>query len=122
LLDLGQKLSPPIWETVSEYAFAGDARRIFANNVAAILEDPAYGAEVHRGSRVIYENPKARNPVNILLFGDSCASQRDHLLTGPLAETAHSVEFVWSPTLDWRQRAAVTPDWREYKAPGMGRM
>jgi hypothetical protein len=110
LLDLGQKLTPQKWETVSEYAFAGDARRTLVNPVAAILEDPAYGSEIHRGSRVIYENAKARNPLKILLFGDSYASQRDNFLTGLLAETARSVEFVWSSSLDWRHVKQIRPD------------
>jgi alginate O-acetyltransferase complex protein AlgJ len=110
LLDLGQKLTPQRWETFSEYAFAGDARRIYANHVAAILENPVFGAEIHRGSRVIYENAKARNPVKILLFGDSFASQRDNFLTGLLAETAQSVEFVWSSSVDWRYVKRRRPD------------
>lgn len=110
MLDLGQKLSPQRWETVSEYAFAGDARRTLVNCVAAILEDPAYGSEIHRGSRVIYQNPKARNRLKILLFGDSYASQRDNFLTGLFAETAQSVEFVWSSSLDWRHVKQVRPD------------
>lgn len=109
-MDLGLKLDPPRWEEVKEYDFAGSAQRIFLNRVGAFLEDPAFGSEIHIGSRSIFENENARNPLKILLFGDSYASQRANFLTGLLAETARRVEFVWSSSVDWGHVKKNKPD------------
>lgn len=109
-MDLGLKLEPERWEQVREYDFAGAARRVFVNKVGEILENPAFGSEIHLGSRSIFENEGARNPLRIMLFGDSYASQRANFLTGLLAATAQRVEFIWSSSLDWRHVEKCKPD------------
>ncbi len=109
-MDLGVKLEPARWEQVAEYEFSGSARRVFVNGVSDILEDPAYGGEIHLGSRSIFENHNARNPQRILLFGDSFASQRENFLTGLLAGNARRVEFIWSSSIDWRHVKKNKPD------------
>jgi hypothetical protein len=109
-MDLGVKLDPARWEQVVEYDFSGQAQRIFINRVGSILENPDFGAEIHVGSRSIYENRNARNNAKIILYGDSYAGQRANFLTGLLAETTKNVEFVWSSDVDWRHVKKTKPD------------
>jgi hypothetical protein len=65
----------------------------------------------HVGSNVVFVNrePNANDKV-IVLFGDSFAEYRPHLLTGMLAETFRELHFVWSISIDWNYVKRVKPD------------
>jgi len=109
-MDLGGKVNPVQWEAIRESDFSGTARRTFINSVTAILENPAFGSEIHVGSRVAFVNSDARNTQKVLIFGDSYASQRMNMLTGLFAGTVRNVEFIWSANIDWSFVKAAKPD------------
>lgn len=110
IMDLGGKFDPPRWEQIREIDWIAGARRIYANAVVRILEDPVHGGDIHVGAHAAYRNEKAPNDVRILLFGDSFAGVGSDRLTAQLAETARELIFVWSANVDWRLVKRVKPD------------
>lgn len=109
-MDLGGRLDPIRYETIRKYDYARKARRVWTNSITACLEDPAYGELIHVGARARFDNPAARNDCKLLLVGDSYAGASSGMLTGMLAETVRSLEFVWSSEVDWRLVRAIRPD------------
>ena len=101
VMDLGGRIDPMPWETVRTYDFLQSARRTSVNRVTRYLEDPQYRELIHVGSRARFENPAAPNPKRAMLIGDSYALPSATRLTGMMAETFRSLEFVWSNSVDW---------------------
>lgn len=110
MMDLGSKLTPPVWENILEVDWLQDARRVYANAVVRLLETPEHGGEIHVGCHARFRNPRAVNACKVLLFGDSFSSAGPDLLTALLAETVSDLEFVWSANVDWRLVERVKPD------------
>lgn len=110
VMDLGGKFDPPLWEEVREIDWLSDARRVYANRIAHILETPLHGGAIHVGAHVVFRNEKAPNDKKILLFGDSFAAVGTDRLTAQLAETARELVFVWSANVDWGLVERVKPD------------
>ncbi|MGD9543891.1 MAG: hypothetical protein AB7F41_09545 [Methylocystis sp.] len=110
IMDLGGKFDPPRWEEIREIDWIAGARRVYANAVVRILEDPVHGGDIHVGAHAVYRNEHAPNDVRILLFGDSFAGVGPDRLTAQLAETARELIFVWSSNVDWRLVKRVKPD------------
>ncbi|MEA2856985.1 MAG: hypothetical protein QOH98_1306 [Methylobacteriaceae bacterium] len=111
ILDMGNKMDPPVYEPVKFYDFRVKSKRVWQNAITTYLEDQSFGAQIHVGTHVRYRNttPTAQNK-KILIFGDSFASQRGDALTAMLAETASDVEFVWSSNFDWSYIRQAKPD------------
>jgi alginate O-acetyltransferase complex protein AlgJ len=111
ILDMGNKMDPPVYEPVKFYDFRVKSKRVWQNAITSYLEDLSFGAQIHVGTHVRYQNtdPTAQKK-KILIFGDSFASQRGDALTAMLAETASDVEFVWSSNLDWSYIKRTKPD------------
>jgi hypothetical protein len=111
ILDMGNKMDPPVYEPVKFYDFRLKSKRVWQNAITTYLEDLSFGAQIHVGTHVRYQNtdPTAQNK-KILIFGDSFASQRGDALTAMLAETASDVEFVWSSNFDWSYIRQAKPD------------
>jgi alginate O-acetyltransferase complex protein AlgJ len=109
-MDLGGRVEPMRWETVRRYNFAQKSSRVWTNRVAQFLEDPAYQEEIHIGARSRFLNPTARNEKTALLVGDSYSRPGLDSLTGMLAETVRSLEFVWSSEIDWFLVKRTRPD------------
>ena len=113
LLDLGQKLDPPVVEQFHTGRVAQRARRVAANPLVCWKE--RHGLEndggLHVGSNVVFCNhhPGAVDKCAVL-FGDSFSEYRPHLLTGMLAETFRELHFVWSASIDWDYVRRVGPD------------
>jgi hypothetical protein len=112
-LDLGGKLTPPVKEEFSTVLFLKSARRVAVNSMVAFKERTKRENDggLHVGSNVVFCNHRA-DAVNksLVLFGDSFAEYRSHLLTGMLAETFREVHFVWSAGIDWSYVDRVKPD------------
>jgi hypothetical protein len=110
-MDLGAKLNPPVPEVFKFYDFTKNSTRTYADPIARYLETATKDVVMHVGSHVAFRND-ASSAANkkILIFGDSCASQRMDALTGMLAETAREVEFVWSSNFDWAYIKRARPD------------
>jgi hypothetical protein len=104
-------MDPPVYEPVKFYDFRLKSKRVWQNAITTYLEDLSFGAQIHVGTHVRYQNtdPTAQNK-KILIFGDSFASQRGDALTAMLAETASDVEFVWSSNFDWSYIRQAKPD------------
>jgi len=111
-LDLGSKLSPPVEELFSSRNALVRGRRTFANALVLYKEQNALEGEggLHIGSNVEFENEHAADPRTVVLFGDSFAEYRTHLLTGMLAETFARTHFIWSAQVDWGYVERVRPD------------
>jgi alginate O-acetyltransferase complex protein AlgJ len=113
LLDLGAKLDPPVREEFVMMSYPDGARRVAVNPLVAFKERTRRDNDIglHVGSNVVFCNyrPEAINKT-VVLFGDSFAEYRPHLLTGMLAETFREVHFVWSTSLDWGYIERVKPD------------
>lgn len=113
LLDLGAKLTPPVREEFTLVSFIESARRVAVNPMVAFKERTGRenDGRLHVGSNVVFCN---RRPgvvdKTVVLFGDSFAEYRPHLLTGMLAETFKEVHFVWSTNIDWSYVERVKPD------------
>ena len=110
VMDLGGRVDPMQWEAVRDFDFARDARRAWTNRVTRYLENPLYEEEVHVGARARFDNPGAPNDRTMLLFGDSFSRPASHSLTGMLAETVRSLEFIWSSSIDWSLVRSRRPD------------
>ncbi len=110
VMDLGGHLDPMPWETVRSYDYLRGARRTAVNRVTRYLEDPQYKELIHVGARAWFENPQAPNPQRAMLIGDSYALPSATRLTGMMAETFRSLEFVWSNSVDWRAIRWRRPD------------
>jgi hypothetical protein len=110
-MDLGAKLNPPVPEVFKFYDFTKNSTRTYANPIARYLDTATRDVVMHVGSHVTFRN-EASSAANkrILIFGDSCASQRMDALTGMLAETVREVEFIWSSNLDWAYVKRARPD------------
>lgn len=113
ILDLGAKLDPPVREEFQIRSFISNARRVAVNGIVAFKERMSRQNDIrlHVGSNVVFCNhrPTAADKV-VVLFGDSYAEYRTHLLTGMLAETFRELHFVWSMSLDWSYIERVKPD------------
>ena len=112
VLDLGGRMVPPVTEAFVSRSFLSRARRVEANALVRRKEASGeHAANLHVGSHVVYANaaPDAA-PVTVVLFGDSFAEYRPHLLTGMLAETVRALHFIWSSSIDWRYVERVRPD------------
>jgi alginate O-acetyltransferase complex protein AlgJ len=110
LMDLGAKLDPPVWETISEVHWLKGASRVYENAIARLLEDPSYGGMIHVGSRATFQNPQAPNKSRLMLFGDSFSGINAHALTALLAETVEHVDFIWASGIDWLLVQREKPD------------
>lgn len=110
VLDLGAHVAPLPWEDVREYDFAEKSHRVWINRVTSYLEDPSFQEEIHVGARARFVNRQAPNQQSALLFGNSYAGPNAEALTGMLAETCQSLEFVWSSSVDWSLVKARKPD------------
>ena len=113
LLDLGAKLDPPRREEFAYVNFLKTSRRVAVNALVSYKEREKKENDggLHVGSNVVFCNmqPEAIDKT-VVLFGDSFAEYRPHLLTGMLAETFREVHFVWSTSLDWSYIERVKPD------------
>lgn len=112
-LDLGAKIDPPVTELFTVADFIRAARLVSSN--ALVNYKVKHGKEndggLHVGSNVVYVNfSEAALPQKVVLFGDSFAEYRPHLLTGMLAETFAELHFVWSTSIDWAYVNRVKPD------------
>lgn len=110
LMDLGGRVAPPQAETVRHYDFAANAQRVWTNWITRCLEDPFYDEAVHIGARARFSNPGSVSNKTVLLFGDSYARPNAEMLTGMLAESVGSLDFVWSSSIDWRLVKRLKPD------------
>lgn len=110
VMDLGGHLDPMPWETVRAYDFLRGAERISVNRVTRYLEDSQYNELIHVGARASFENRRAPNPQRVMLIGDSYALPSSARLTGMMAETFRSLEFVWSNSVDWHAVRWRRPD------------
>lgn len=110
VMDLGGRLTPPRWEKVRKHDYPRNARRVWVNRVTRYLEDPAFMEEIHVGARARFENAAAPNAQRALLVGDSFSGPSGGALTGMLAETVRSLDFVWSSSIDWSLVKALRPD------------
>lgn len=110
VMDLGGHLDPMPWEVVRSYDYLRGARRTAVNRVTRYLEDPQYKELIHVGARARFENPHAPNPQRMVLIGDSYALPSATRLTGMMAETFRSLEFVWSNSIDWQAVRWRRPD------------
>lgn len=110
IMDLGGRLDPMPWEAVRSYSYLRGARRTAVNRVTRYLEDPQYKELIHVGARARFENPQAPNPQRAMLIGDSYALPSATRLTGMMAETFRSLEFVWSNSVDWQAIRWRRPD------------
>ena len=112
-LDLGAKMDPPITELFTLADFVRKARLVSSNALVnyKVKHDRENDAGLHVGSNVVYVNfSDTAVPRKVVLFGDSFAEYRPHLLTGMLAETFAEVHFVWSTSIDWTYVNRVKPD------------
>lgn len=110
IMDLGGRLSPPLWEKVRKYDYARDSQRVWVNRVTRYLEDPAFMEEIHVGARARFSNPSAANVQNMMLVGDSHCNPSASGLTAMLAETMRSLEFIWWGAIDWAHVKSRRPD------------
>lgn len=113
LLDLGSRLTEQPREEFRVYTFFSRAKRVFANAMVDYKErnNCENDGRLHVGSQVVFRNDDAAaDPRRVILFGDSFAEYRTHLLTGMLAETFSETHFVWSSAIDWSYVAAHKPD------------
>ena len=112
-MDLGSKLDPPRQEHARFVPVLRDAVRVHANAQVRYNEETGLrtgqphfvGCYLHLRN----DTPRAR-PERVVLFGDSFAEFRPHLLTAMLAETFREVHFVWSTSLDLDLIADLRPD------------
>lgn len=113
LLDLGAKMTPPVREEFTIVNFQRNARRIAVNPLVAYKEKAGRESDggLHVGSNVVFYNTHS-DAIDkaVVLFGDSFAEYRSHLLTGMLAETFRELHFVWSTSIDWSYVERVKPD------------
>lgn len=112
-LDLGAKMDPPITELFTLADFVHKARLVSSNALVnyKIRHGRENDAGLHVGSNVVYANfSDSALQQKVVLFGDSFAEYRPHLLTGMLAETFAEVHFVWSTSIDWSYVERVKPD------------
>lgn len=109
--DLGAKCDPPIKEKGTVFRFSTPARLVYANSIAKMARHGQSG-RLHTGSHVIYRNPKAANPLKLVLFGDSyCeAGANGNLLTGWMSQTFAEVHFMWSSSIDYGYISEVKPN------------
>ena len=113
LLDLGSKLDSPRREPFAMLRPLKNARRVAANSIVVYKERHGLtnDAALHRGSNVVFVNDSpSAHPARVVLFGDSFAEYRPHLLTGMLAETVKELHFVWSLGIDWDYVYRFEPD------------
>lgn len=125
VLDLGRYTWGGQPETVRTYQLNRFSHRVYANQVVRFRENHDLDRLVTRvdtqtlfdalsgaqGSHVIYRNESAEAADKcVVLFGDSYADYRSHLLTGMLAETVREVHFIWSRSLDHEYLRQVRPD------------
>jgi len=113
LLDLGSKLEPPRREGFAMMGPLKRARRVAVNPIVAYKErhDLTNDPGLHRGSNVVFvNNDPSAHPARIVLFGDSFAEYRPHLLMGMLAETVRELHFIWSLGIDWTYVRRFEPD------------
>ncbi len=113
LFDLASKLDEPYTETARFYQLAQTAERIGANVLVDFKERNELIDEIslHVGSSVVYKNDSSDAiDKKLILFGDSFAEYRPHLLTGMLAETFSEVHFIWNSSIDFDYVAKVKPD------------
>jgi capsular polysaccharide biosynthesis protein len=113
VLDLGAKCSPAVEEKARFYQLDRHSRRVYANTLVRFKEEHNLIDEgsLHVGSHVIYRNdsPDAADKV-VVMFGDSFAEYRNHLLTGMLAETVRELHFIWNSGMDDEYIRQVKPD------------
>jgi alginate O-acetyltransferase complex protein AlgJ len=113
VLDLGSKMDPPVREEYEVVNFVRNARCVYTNALINYKRQTRLetDAGLHVGSNVIFVNhsPDA-NSNRVVLFGDSFAEYRTHLLTGMLAETFRELHFVWSSSIDWGYVERVQPN------------
>ncbi|MDE2363470.1 MAG: hypothetical protein KGM42_12395 [Hyphomicrobiales bacterium] len=109
-MDLGGRLDPLRYEKVTKYDYLQKAKRVWINRITGYLEDPNFNEEIHVGARALFENAEARNNKRIMLIGDSYARPGTEALTGMLAETTTSLEFIWSSEIDWWAVRRFKPD------------
>lgn len=111
-LDLGSKLTPPVKEIWGSAQVLHKSKVVFKNEMVRFLEllNNRFQGNMHTGTSIRYENPTPRDPRRVLIFGDSYSEYRPHLLSGLLAETFRSVQFVWSASIDYSLISAFKPD------------
>lgn len=109
--DLGEKLDPPVSETVRLYDLQRDAVRVDASPIVLAREAVGRADTLHVGARVVYRNAAAHaDPRRVVLFGDSYAHFTPIMLTVMLAESFAEVHFIWSAAVDWGYVERVRPD------------
>lgn len=103
VMDLGGKYDPPLPEKVFYYTASPNIERTYFNEIVDYKEKNNKTNEpgLHTGSHVVFENKCPTVDQSVMLFGDSFSEYRLHLLTGMLAETYRTVNFVWSSNIDW---------------------
>jgi hypothetical protein len=111
-MDLGAKMDPPVKENARFYQTLEKAERIYANELVLHKERTGKLNEVglHVGSNVVFVNRHSGVQKKAILFGDSFAEYRPHLLTGLLAETFAEFHFIWSTSIDYSYIDRVSPD------------
>jgi len=113
MFDLASKLSNPYSEYGRFYQLDKNAIRINANELVRYKEENNLVNELslHVGSNVVFQNnSETAIDKTLILFGDSFAEYRSHLLTGMLAETFREVHFVWNSCLDYEYIERAKPD------------
>ena len=113
VFDLASKLPEPYAETGRFYMLDQEAQRVSANPLVTFKEENKLVDELslHVGSSVVYRNEsESAIDKKVILFGDSFAEYRAHLLTGMLAETFREVHFIWNACLDYEYIEDQQPD------------
>jgi hypothetical protein len=112
LMDLGNKLSPPVYETITLYEFPRHARIVNRNICAE--ESERRGGNIGRLQNGIYvtfvNEHKDAYPAKVMIFGSSFSGVHPRGLTSMLAETFREVHFFWSSFMDHGIVNAVRPD------------
>lgn len=103
MMDLGEKLDPPVAEDVVHFPLPDHVERVYANDVVMLVEQAVSRGEpapMHLGSHVIYRNPRASYDQIMFIFGDSYVDYRPSSFTALMAETFAEVHFFWAGHID----------------------
>lgn len=90
---------------------AGESDTLAGQTRDTLLQTLSEELSAEQGAHVIYRNESSDAADKcVVLFGDSFADYRPHLLTGMLAETVREVHFIWGDAIDYEYLRQVRPD------------
>lgn len=113
VMDLGNKLSPPVSESAEFFHMLRDAKRAYANCLVEFNESPdakKYGLSLYNSVVTFKNDSSSAVQSKVLLFGDSFCEFRPHMMTGMFAETFREFTFVWNHSVDFDYVREHKPD------------